>query len=92
MDNVKTGPAVTQEEAHQLASLMRDPNWPQYKEYLTRIQAAAFKKHMRLGQDVETGGYYKGVWNLADDLIDLDVEIGKQIFSETDKEEGSQGL
>jgi hypothetical protein len=92
MGNEKTGPAVTQEEAHQLASLMRDPNWPQFKEYLDRIQAEAFKKHMRLDQGTETSGYYKGVWNLSDDLINLDVEIGKQIFSETDKEEGSQGL
>ncbi|HUV77071.1 MAG TPA: hypothetical protein VMW06_03330 [Desulfobacterales bacterium] len=92
MGNVKTGPAVDEEEAHQLASLMRDPGWPRFKEYLTRIQLAAFNKHMRLGQGVETNGYYKGVWNLANDLIHLDVEIGKQIFSETDKEQGDPGL
>jgi len=92
MRNEKTGPAIDETEAGQLASLMRDPNWPIFKEYLGRIQMEAFKKHMRLDSGLEASGYWKGVWNLSDDLIDLDVKIGKQIFSETDKEEGSQGL
>jgi len=86
MDNVKTGPAINVEEAERLADLMRDPGWPYFETYLTRIQEAAFKKHMRLDTGPETSGYYKGVWNLANDLINLPEEIGKQIFTKDDEE------
>lgn len=83
----KTGPALDREEAERLAAIMRDPSWSYFTDYLTRIRAAAFKKHMRLDQGPETSGYYKGVYNLADDIINLPEELGKQIFTET-KQQG----
>ena len=86
-ENIKTGPAIDENEAQSLAALMRDPNWPVFDRYLTRIQDAAFKKHMRLDQGLESSGYFKGVWNLANDLIELPKEIGKQIFAKNTQDE-----
>lgn len=87
-DEYKTGPAIDEEEAQGLAALMRDPNWQYMESYLDRCRDAAFKKHMRLDQGPEAGGYYKGVWNLANDLINLPGELGKQIFTKTERNQG----
>ncbi|KKN75068.1 hypothetical protein LCGC14_0384420 [marine sediment metagenome] len=91
-DEEVTGPVPTQHEAESLASLMRDPSWQVFHEYLDRIIARAKPKHMRLNQNQETAGYYKGVQNVCEDIQDLPEAIARQVFPAKEETKNQGGL
>jgi hypothetical protein len=81
-----TGPAMEETEATEIYNLSCDPRWQVFAAYLKRTRDMAFKRHMRLDTGREASGYYKGLYNLAQDLIDLPEKLGLQIDVNTKKE------
>ena len=84
-----TGPAMEENEAIEIYNLACDTGWAAFAAYLERTKAMAFKKHMRLDMGAEASGYYKGLYNLATDLIELPEKLGMQIDVNSKKESAS---
>ena len=77
---MRTGPVQTIDEAKKLASLMGGDLWDNaFIPYMQKIKETAVGNVLRVGQDAEISGYYKGIVSLSEDIIDLKIGIGKQL-------------
>jgi len=74
-----TGPALNEDEAYALASLLRHDSWQAMNLYLSRMKETAYLSLRSRNQSAEDHGYFKGIIQVIDDLQAMPRNLGKQI-------------